>query len=250
MFGLIKRDFKSKYLNSALGSLWSILNPLAIILVYTLIFSQIMGARLPGDNNTLAYSIYLCAGLLPWQLFSEMLSRLQNIFLEQGSLLKKVSFPRSALPIYTSISASINFSIIFLLYIIFLIAIGKFPGAVFIHVFPLLLFQQVFALGLGIIIGTLNVFFRDIGHILGVILQFWSWLTPLVYARSIIPEKFQVFINWNIMVPLVEGYHNIFLYNKAPDYISILPLCLVSILLLFFSYIVFKKLDKEMVDEL
>lgn len=247
---MIRKDFKTKYLNSVLGSLWSIIQPLALILVYTLIFSQIMGARLPGENNTLAYSIYLCAGLLPWQYFVETLVRLQSVFLDQGSLLKKVNFPRSSLPIIIVSSVTINFIIIFCLYLIFLLSIGKFPGFNILHIIPLLLIQQVFALGLGLIVGTLNVFFRDIGYFLGVLLQFWSWLTPIVYAKSIVPENMQWFFKWNPMVPITEGYHKIFLDNEVPEYSSIIKVMLISGMLLLFSYFTFKKLSKEMVDEL
>ncbi|QQZ64032.1 ABC transporter permease [Paenibacillus sonchi] len=250
ILGMVKRDFKSRYLNSVLGSVWSVIQPLAIILVYTLIFSQIMGARLPGENNTLAYSIYLCAGLLPWNYFNETLLRLQSVFLDQGSLLKKVSFPRTSLPIFIVISVTINFVIISTLYIIFLLFIGRLPGWEIFNVVPLLFIQQLFALGLGLIVGTLNVFFRDVGHFLGIVLQFWSWLTPIVYAKSIVPESMQGIYKWNPMVPITEGFHSIFLYNKAPNYSSLLPVILISIALLLIAYYTFKKLDKEMVDEL
>lgn len=247
---MVKRDFKSRYLNSVLGSVWSIIQPLAIILVYTLIFSQIMGARLPGENNTLAYSIYLCAGLLPWQYFNETLLRLQGVFLDQGSLLKKVNFPRSSLPIFIMISVTINFLIISALYLVFLLIIGRVPGWEILNVIPLLIIQQAFALGLGLIVGTLNVFFRDVGHFLGIVLQFWSWLTPIVYAKSIVPESMQWFYKWNIMVPITEGFHSIFLNNKVPTYSSLVPVTLISVFLLIAAYYIFKKLDKEMVDEL
>lgn len=247
---MVKRDFKSRYMNSVLGSVWSILQPLAIILVYTLIFSQIMGARLPGEDNTLAYSIYLCAGLLPWQYFNETLVRLQGVFIDQGSLLKKVNFPRTSLPIFIVISVTINFLIISALYLVFLLIIGRFPGWEIFNVIPLLIIQQMFALGLGLIVGSLNVFFRDVGHFLGIVLQFWSWLTPIVYARSIVPDDIQWFFKWNLMVPIIEGFHSIFLSNKTPDYSSLLPVTLISVGLLIAAYFVFKKLDKEMVDEL
>lgn len=247
---MVSRDFRSKYLNSAFGSFWAILNPLAMILVYTLIFSQVMGTRLPNSSTTLAYSVYLCAGLLPWQLFSETIMRMQNIFVEQGQILKKVSFPRSSLLVYVLCSTFVNFSIIFSIYLIFLLVTGLLPGAPIIAMIPLLLIQQLFAVGIGLIAGTLNVFFRDIGHIIGVILQFWSWLTPIVYAIDIVPDHFKPFYSWNVVVPIIEGYQSIFLRQEWPDWMGMWPVTLIALVLLIFGYGIFKKLDKEMVDEL
>ena len=94
IFESVKREFQSQYTNALLGAVWTIIKPLSMIVVYTVIFSQIMRAKLPGVDTKFAYSIYLCAGVLTWGLFTETVSRLQNIFLEQANLLKKISFPR------------------------------------------------------------------------------------------------------------------------------------------------------------
>ena len=98
ILGSVKREFQSKYSNSLLGAAWNVLNPLAMIVVYTMIFSQVMKARLAGVNSTFAYSIYLCAGILTWGLFAEITSRALNVFIENANLLKKLSFPRLCLP--------------------------------------------------------------------------------------------------------------------------------------------------------
>src|SRR5690554_2325146 len=98
IFGTVKREFQAKYLNSLLGVAWTVIQPLAMIIVYTLIFSQIMQAKLPGVDNTFGYSIYLCSGILTWGLFAEISGRGQNLFLENANLLKKLSFPWFCLP--------------------------------------------------------------------------------------------------------------------------------------------------------
>lgn len=97
--GSVKREFQSRYRNSLLGAAWTVLNPLAMIVVYTVIFSQVMRARLPGVDSGFAYSIYLCAGVLTWGLFAEIVSRAQNVFLKNANLIKKISFPRICLPV-------------------------------------------------------------------------------------------------------------------------------------------------------
>lgn len=250
ILGLVSRDFKSKYLNSLFGAIWSVINPLAMIVVYTVIFSQIMQAKLPGITDTWAFSIYLCAGVIPWNFFVETIQRMQGLFLEQGNIIKKSNFPRSTLPIYILISCSINFIIVFILFFIFLLINNSVPTFSLLALIPLLLIQQIFAVGLGLILGTLNVFFRDIGHVFGIIIQFWFWFTPIVYPAQIIPQKLSFLFSLNIMTPVIKGYQSVFLYNKLPYWESLIPISIVSVILIIISYYIFKKLEAEMVDEL
>lgn len=98
VFGMVGREFRVRYAGSLLGTIWSNVNPLAMVFVYTVIFSKVMQAKLAGVNDTLAYGLFLCAGILTWGFFSEVLSRSPAIFIEHANLLKKVSFPRITLP--------------------------------------------------------------------------------------------------------------------------------------------------------
>mgnify|MGYP002477057924 FL=1 len=250
ILGLAARDFRIRYMNSFLGSLWAVLNPFAQILVYTLVFSQVMMARLPGIDSAFAYSIYLCAGIINWQYFSEVLTRMQNIFIEHAELLKKVHFPRTSLPLFVVISSSINYVIMMGIFILFLVAVGQFAGWPVLAMLPLLFFQICFAVGLGTFLATLNVFFRDVGHFMGIVLQFWFWLTPIVYPRSIVPERFVWIQDINPMSWLMRSYQDIFLLGEWPEWTKGWPLMMSAIVLLFLGYAVFKRLDKEMVDEL
>jgi len=188
IIGSVKREFQPKYRNSLLGAAWTVLNPLAMIIVYTVIFSQIMRAKLPGIDSTFAYSIYLCAGVLTWGLFAEIAGRAQNTFLEHANLLKKLSFPRLCLPVTVVANALLNFAIVFGLFSVFLLISGNFPGLVYLALVPVLMILIAFAIGLGITLGVLNVFFRDVGQFFGIVIQFWFWLTPIVYPISILPE--------------------------------------------------------------
>ena len=174
ILGSVKREFQSKYRNSLLGAAWTILNPLAMIVVYTVIFAQVMRAKLPGVDSTFAYSIYLCAGVLTWGLFAEIAGRAQGIFLEHANLLKKLSFPRLCLPVIVVANASLNFAIVFGLFTAFLLISGNFPGWTYLALLPVLAIQVVFAIGLGISLGVLNVFFRDVGQFFGIVI---AWLT-------------------------------------------------------------------------
>ena len=246
----VKREFQSKYRNSLLGALWMVINPLAMILVYTVIFSQVMSAKLPGVDSTFSYSIYLCAGILTWGFFAEITGRAQNMFLEQANLLKKLSFPRLCLPVIVVVNASLNFSIIFILFTLFLLLSDNFPGWSFIALVPVLAIQTVFAIGLGMSLGVLNVFFRDVGQLFGVVLQFWFWLTPIIYPITILPERFRPMMSLNPMAQLVEAYQNILVSNQWPDWNGLLPVALLAILLCTLGAHLFRKHSGEMVDEL
>lgn len=247
---MVVREFKSRYMGSLLGSVWSIINPLAMIFIYTVIFSKIMRAKLVGVDDSMAYGLFICAGLLPWTFYVELLSRLPNIFIEQSALLKKVSFPRITLPFIALCSATINFLIIITIFLVFLAVTGRFPGWVVLGFIPLLLMQQMFVLGFGIILASVNVFFRDVGQFLGVILQFWFWFTPIVYPVTILPEQARKLLVLNPMAKFVEGYQGIILYGTWPDLFEFKYYLLGAVVVLVMGFYVFSKLANEMVDEL
>ncbi len=248
--GSVTREFQSKYRNSLLGATWTVLNPLAMIFVYTVIFSQVMRAKLPNVDTTFAYSIYLCAGVLTWGLFAEMIGRAQNIFLEHANLIKKISFPRMSLPLIVILTAVVNFSIIFSLFTIFLVVSGNFPGWVYFAVFPVLCIQILFSIGLGIIIGVLNVFFRDVGHFFGILLQFWFWLTPVVYPATILPERIKPLMALNPMMAFMSAYQGIMVTGTVPNWQSFVWITALSLGLCVFGMRLFRKRSGEMVDEL
>jgi lipopolysaccharide transport system permease protein len=248
--GSVKREFQSKYRNSLLGAAWTVLNPLAMIVVYTVIFAQVMRAKLPGLDSTFAFSIYLCAGVLTWGLFAEITGRAQNMFLEHANLIKKLSFPRLCLPVTVVANAGLNFAIVFGLFTAFLIISGNFPGWVYLGLIPILAIQITFAIGLGISLGVLNVFFRDVGQFFGIFLQFWFWLTPIVYPVTILPERIQQVMSLNPMARLAHAYQAILANGQWPNWYSLWPVALLSLLLCGLALRLFRKHAGEIVDEL
>jgi len=250
IYGSVRREFQSKYRNSLLGSAWTVINPLAMIIVYTVIFSQVMQAKLPGIDNGFGYSIYLCAGSLTWGLFAEIVGRGQNIFLDNANLLKKINFPRISLPIIAVLNSGVNFVIIFTLFITFLLLGGFWPGWVVLGVIPVLIVQLIFAIGLGMTLGVLNVFFRDVGQFFGIFMQFWFWLTPIVYPINILPEPIRHLISFNPMASVVQSYQGIFVSGQWPDWnLLVYPLTLGLVLCLI-GYRLFSRHSGELVDEL
>ncbi|MBF0273795.1 MAG: ABC transporter permease [Nitrospinae bacterium] len=249
--GMVYRDFMGKHLGSILGSLWAIITPLALILIYTVIFSQVMKTRLPEVTSTMGYGFFICIGVICWSFFSETVLKGQTVFLEHSNLIKKSKFPHASLLLIVLFSTFVNFLIIFSLFMIVLIVTGNFPGWVILTIFPLLLLQQAFALGLGFLLGILNVFFRDIGPLTGIVLQFWFWLTPVVYPISILPEPIkELILRLNPLAPLVASYQKIILFSEYPvwsDFSFQIVLAFFTPVVCFFFY---KHFSGEIVDEL
>lgn len=250
ILGTVQREFQLKYRNSLLGAAWTVLNPLAMIVVYTVIFSQVMRARLPGIESTFAYSIYLCAGVLTWGLFAEITSRATTVFVDNANLLKKLAFPRLTLPVSVVATACLNFAMVFGLFTAFLVLTGNFPGITYIALLPVLAVHVAFAIGLGICVGVVNVFFRDAGHFFTMILPFWFWLTPIVYPPNVLPERLQPLMNLNPLAHLARAYQGILVSGRWPDWNGLAVVALLSAGLCVLAYRVFRKRSGEMVDEL
>ncbi len=247
----VMREFHGKYRESLLGAFWSVANPLTMIVIYTVVFGQLMRSTLPGHESTpFAFSIYLCAGISSWNLFSEMLGRLNSVFIQNANLIKKANFPRICLPAIVVLSAMINYGILLALYLIFLAIIGHWPGVALLALVPLLILQILFTLGLGVFLGTLNVFFRDIGQLTSVALQFWFWLTPIVYTIPAASSKARILLEFNPLQPLIAAYQQIFLDRTVPAMGPLLPLILLTIIFLLLGAGFFLARVGEMVDEL
>lgn len=250
ILGNVKREFQLKYRNSLLGAAWTILNPLAMIIVYTVIFSQVMRTRQAGVDSSFGYSIYLCAGVLTWGLFTEITTRCQNMFLENANLLKKLNFPRLCLPVTVVANALVNFSLVFGLFSVFMLLSGTFPGVVFLALVPLLLLLVLFAVGLGLMLGVLNVFFRDVGQFFGIFISFWFWLTPIVYPSSILPAEVKAMMGFNPLSSFMEAVQGVLVYGHWPQWENLIYLLVLALVLCALGMRLFRRSAGEMVDEL
>ncbi len=246
----IRNDFTARFAQSKLGVLWMIVHPLMQVLIFALILSEVLSAKLPGINNKYAYALYLMAGTLFWGLFSESVSRSVNMFIENGNLMKKVAFPRICLPFIAAGSMLINN--LLLLVAIFLVfsVLGHVPGASAFWLPALIVLTLGLSMSIGLLLGVFNVFMRDIGQVVPVALQALFWLTPIVYNVAILPADVRELFRLNPLFPLVSAYHDVLLYGKAPDWASLLPLIVATVLIGVMSLMVFRRASREMVDVL
>lgn len=245
-----KRDFNRKHKGTVLGAAWMALNPFAWLVIYTLVFSAVMEMRIPGVEGGMSYSVYLCSGLITWGFFSEVALRALNIFREYERSLKKIYFPWGTLPIIITLSASLTFSILLIIFVFFLVAFDIFPGFVFATLLPVLLIQTILALGLGMTLGVVSIFFKDIANIFGLFIAYWFWLTPIVYVFESLPEQFRSYILFNPLFSLMDAYHGIFVFGRGPQWISLLyPLILGLFLCALAAYLI-SRWESDILDEI
>lgn len=246
----IKTEFKTRFVRSKLGGLWMVLHPLAQVLVYALILSQIMKAKLPEVETQYAYPIYILSGMLAWTLFSEILNRSLNVFISNANLLKKMSFPKLTLPIITIGTALVNFSLFLVVMFVVFGFLGHLPYHALQWLPLLIVITLALAIGIGLFLGTLNVFIRDTGQFMEVILNFWFWLTPIVYMVSIVPKEYHALFMINPMTGIVMGFQNVLLYDKAPDIGLLVYPAAVALIGMVLAIFIFYKAREEMADVL
>lgn len=246
----IRNELISRFARSKLGGLWMIINPLAQVAIYALILSNVLVAKLPGIDNKYAYAIYLMAGLLAWTLFSETIGRCLNLFIEQGNLMKKMQFPRITLPAIVVGFNLLNNILLFICMVVIFLLLGHHFSLIILWLLPLTILLAAFSLGVGLVLGVLNVFVRDLGQAVPIILQMWFWFTPIVYPASIIPEDYRYWLNFNPMYHFTSAYREVILYGRSPQIDGIVIISTLAIILLALSLFLFRRAGEEMVDVL
>lgn len=240
----IRKEIRGKYKGSWLGILWTFLNPLLMLAVYSFVFPYIL--RVNVEN----YTIFMIVALIPWNFFTAAIQMGTGSVVANGNILKKVYFPREIIPISITTSQLVNFLITCLIMFVFII----FSGVGFswhIVIFPLLIIiQYLITLALTFVLSALTVFVRDIDHFVSVILMLGFYATPIVYQANMLPAKFQWALQINPMAQIVEAYRAIFYYHKMPDWTMLAIWGVASIVLLIVGYMIFKKLEKSFVEEL
>lgn len=246
----IVNEYRTRYARSRFGTLWIILQPLVQVVLYAAVLSNILGARLGGVENQYAYAVYLLAGILCWSLFSEIVQRSLTVFIDNASILRKVRFPRIALPLIVVGSSAVANAALFLMMMVILPFLGFRPNVFYVWLPALALLTIALSGGLGLLLGTLNVFMRDVGQIVGVLLQIMFWMTPIIYPPSVLDGNwFNVVLDANPLVPLVTGYHDVIVYARPPQVSMWLP-TVTAIVALMLAMFVFRRASADMVDSL
>jgi len=203
-----------------------------------------------GASTPFAYGIYLCSGIFAWTLFSQITDRSVGMFTQHASLLKKANFPRICLPVLAVAQAVVDFAIVFALFLLSLAAMGRFPGMPILAVLPLLGILVLFAASLGLILGILNVFFRDAEQIFRIVVQFWFWLTPVVYPMTVLPDEVAAVVSWNPLTPLMKGFQDVLSGGLWPDGASLVYPATFALALCGAGISLFRRHAGDIADEL
>ena len=197
-------DLRYRYAGTSIGFVWNVLQPLALILVFSLVFSRIVPVRAAGSaSHGAAFLLYLCAGYLPWLGFSDCLMRCLNAFPDNATYLKKLPIPEEVFVAKAALSAFFSMALSLLLLPLVVLACGAPLGWATLWLVPAALLLIGCGFGFGLFLGTLNVFFRDVAHLVAVILQLWMWCTPIVYTIEIIPERYRALFWFNPVHPFL-----------------------------------------------
>ena len=244
VYNLVKKDLRGRYKGSILGFLWTFINPLLQLAVYTLVFSTIM--RVNVDK----FYMYLFIALIPWIFFTTSILGGTISIIQNKDLIKKIYFPRIVIPISTVLATFMNmvFSMIVVILTLFISGIGI---SYYILLLPLIMILEFFlVLGMVFLFSSLNVFFRDIEYILSIIMMVWFYMTPIVYTVEMIPEKYKAFFYLNPMTNIVIFYRDILFYKRMPSFGFIGGVFLYSVIMIIIGFFVFQKLQKSFVEEL
>lgn len=246
----IRNEFVARFARSRLGGLWMIINPLAQVAIYALVLSNVLAAKLPGIDNKYAYALYLMAGILAWSLFSEIIGRCLTLFIDQGNLMKKMRFPRITLPVIAVGSCLLNYGLLFAALLLVFALLGQSISFQILWIVPLTVVVTALAVGIGLVLGVLNVFVRDTGQVVPIVLQAWFWFTPIVYPDNIIPKEFKGLMGFNPMYPIVTAYHDALVHARMPNIEGLLVPAVIAIGLMLLGLIMFRRAAPEMVDVL
>jgi ABC-type polysaccharide/polyol phosphate export permease len=245
---LTLRDLQARYRESAGGVLWAVLHPLVLLLLYTFVFSTVLQIRLGPEAGTPYFAIFLLVGLLPWQAVHEALTRSTTVLLEHPTLVKRTPFPTEILPAFVTLSALVTQLVATALLIGLLVALGHPPRAS-LALFPLLLaLQAALTLGLGWALASLNVYLRDVGHVLGIGLTLWVFLTPIFYPSTLFPPAARFLLLANPLAILVEAYRAILIRAAWPDPGPLLLLIVAAAALLGGGFWLFRRLEPGFAD--
>ena len=240
--GLVQRDLTVKYKGSLLGVAWSLLHPLVMVAVYTLAFRYVV--QVPIER----FPLFLLSGLLPWMFFTGALGAATSSVVDNGTLVRKVAFPRVVLPLAAVSSALVQFAIMYTVMVPTAIVMGAGLSTAWAALLPVVLLQTAFTVGLSLLLATMYVFVRDARHLLDVALQVWFWLTPIVYAASLAPESLRRWLQLNPMLHFVTAYQGIVTRHTIPSAATFALLAAIGLTMLLVGWIVFGRAQKRFAE--
>ena len=238
------REIKVRYKQSLLGIAWAILQPLALTVVFTLVFSLL--ARI--DTGDVPYPVFAYSGLLPWTFFATSLNFGVPSLVNNMNLITKIYFPREILPLASIGAAFVDFLIASCIFVGMMLVYRVWPGIEILWVVPLLIIQIILSIGVTLIGSAVLVFFRDVRFVIPLLIQVWMYASPVIYPVDLVPEKLQPYYFLNPMAGIIDGYRRALIQGEPPRMPALLLGAVVSLLLLVLGYALFKRLEPIYAD--
>ena len=249
IFSLVKKDLRGRYKGSVLGFMWTFINPLLQMGVYTLVFSIIL------RNDIDKYYLFLFVALVPWIFFSASLTGGADSVLASKDMLKKIYFPREVIPISTVTSAFINMILTFVVVFIVLLISGRGINLVALLYLPVVMIvEYILCLGIGLIVSALTVYLRDLQYILGIVVMALQYMTPVMYGADMVenanvPQILKTIFNLNPMTPIINIYRQILYYKEIPDLSTLLVAIITGVVFVILGAIIFRRLQRGFAEE-
>jgi lipopolysaccharide transport system permease protein len=244
LYFLVWRDIKVRYKQTAIGAVWAVLQPLLTMMIFALIFGRF--AKIPSDN--IPYPIFAFAGLLPWTYFSQAITRSGMSLVGDANLVRKIYFPRLIIPMSAVIAPLVDLMLSFVILVALMVWYRVSPTwAIFTLPFFLLL-GVLAAVGASLWLSALNVRYRDVGHAIPFLVQFWMYASPIAYPVSIVPKTWRLLYSLNPMAGVVEGFRWGLLGKESPDFTSIAIGGVVVVILVVSGLIFFKRMERTFAD--
>lgn len=244
LYFLAWRDVKVRYKQTAIGVVWVVLQPLLTMVIFSVIFGQLLSVPTDGEP----YPVFAFVALLPWTFFAGALSRSGHSLVADANLIAKVYFPRLIMPFAAVLSMLVDFAISFIILLGMLAFYGIVPGPAVLALPLLLLLAFLTALGFGLWLSALNVKYRDVGYVIPFLVQFWLFLTPVAYPSSIIPESWRFLYSLNPMAGVVDGFRWALLGEQNLPGMSILLSTIVVLALFIGGLFYFRRMEFEFAD--
>lgn len=244
LYFLTWRDIKVRYKQTALGAIWAVIQPLFMMVVFSLFFGKLAGVASDG----VPYPVFTFCALLPWQLFAHSLTQASNSLVGNQNLITKVYFPRLVVPISAVLGGLVDFAIALVILFVMLFLYGIVPGWQIVALPAIVLLAVMTALAVGLWLSALNVQYRDVRYTINFLVQFWLFATPVAYSSSIVPEKWRAFYALNPMVGVVDGFRWALLGKPESPGVPILVSLIVVSLLLVGGLYYFRRLEQQFAD--
>lgn len=241
---LTLREIRIRYKQSFLGFFWIMLNPFFQMLIMSLVFSQIIKVKSLG----IPYPLFLYAGLLPWVFFVGSLTDSMGVLIDDAQLIKKIYFPREVLILSTLLAKTFDFALSAVVFFILMFWF-KIPFTFYTLLFiPIFFIQFLFTFGLSLFLSAMNLFYRDIRYLFNLILTLWFYMTPVIYAVELLPERYRWIFKLNPMSVFINAYRQILFGGKWPNFNSLSIGVVISLLIFFLAYRFFKKMEGVFAD--